>query len=90
MKIEYVFLDLHIASDGWPFYVQADNTASDTPDLNVADLTFESIDDLYAFDTDVTRGTISDHARFAQIRIDNGYPCKHDENLVLWYRGTIA
>lgn len=88
--MEYEFLDLHIASDGWPFYVQPDGTASDTPDPTFADLTFESIDELYAFDTEVTRGTISDHAKYAQVRIDHGYPCKHDETLVVWYRGTIA
>ena len=90
MKLEYQFLDLHIASDGWPFYVQPDGTASDTPDPTVADLVFESIDELYAFDTDVRRGTISDHARLAQVRIDHGYPCEHDENLVVWYRGNPA
>jgi hypothetical protein len=90
MQLEYVFLDLHLASDGWPFYVQPDGTASDTPDPYLADLTFESVEDLYAFDTCVTRGTISDHARLAQVRIDHGYPCEQDENLVVWYRGVFA
>jgi hypothetical protein len=90
MKLEYVFLDLHIASDGWPFYVQPDGTACDTPDPTVADLTFNSIGELYAFDTDVRLGTVSDHARLAQVRIDHGYPCEQDENLVIWYRGILA
>tara|TARA_R110002153_G_scaffold51407_2_gene144557 strand:- start:81 stop:347 length:267 start_codon:yes stop_codon:yes gene_type:complete len=88
--MKYEFLDLHIASDGWPFYVQPDGTASDTPDPTLSGLTFETIGDLYAFDTDVRRGTISDHVKYAQQRIDHGYPCENDEKLVIWYRGTLA
>lgn len=89
-NLKYEFLDLHIASDGWPLYVQPDGTASDTPDPAVADLTFDCISELYDFDTEVRRGTISDHVKYAQQRIDHGYPCDNDENLVVWYRGNLA
>ena len=89
MRLKYEFKELHIASDGWPFYVQEDGTASDTPDPKNADLIFDNIAQLYAFDDGVLRGTISHHAELAQQRIDHGYPCENDVELVLWYRGTI-
>tara|TARA_R110000787_G_scaffold91462_1_gene192812 strand:- start:150 stop:422 length:273 start_codon:yes stop_codon:yes gene_type:complete len=87
MRLKYEFKELHIASDGWPFYVQEDGTASDTPNPKHADLIFDNIAQLYAFDDGVLRGTISHHAELAQQRIDNGYPCENDVELVLWYRG---
>ena len=95
MRLKYEFKELHIASDGWPFWVQEDGTACDTPNPKDADLTFDNIAQLYSFDDDTIRGTVSHHAALASERIEHDYYSEPkdkeaDIELVLWYKGTLS
>ena len=61
-------MKLYVLSDGWPAYLHADGTLSDTPDKTASDLTWDNLDQILQWDPDVREGTQADWDHYENIR----------------------
>ena len=62
---------LYILSDGWPAYLHADGTLTDTPNKSKSDLGWDSLEQILEWDPDTREATQEDYMRFAMIRAEH-------------------
>ena len=61
-------MKLYVLSDGWPAYLHADGTLTDSPDKSASDLGWDSLEQILAWDPDTREGTQEDWDYYENIR----------------------
>ena len=61
-------LELWIASDGWPFFVQPDGSLTDTIDPSKCDLGWDSLTQFLEWDEDARLGNDDDYQKYFDLQ----------------------
>ena len=61
-------LELWIASDGWPFFVQPDGSLTDTIDPSKCDLGWDSLTQFLEWDEDARLGSDDDYQKYFDLQ----------------------
>jgi hypothetical protein len=61
-------MKLYVTSDGWPAYLHADGTMTDSPEKSASDLGWDSLEQLLKWDPDTREGTQEEWAYYENIR----------------------
>jgi hypothetical protein len=61
-------MKMYILSDGWPAYLHADGSLTDTPNKTGSDLGWDSLDQIKQWDEDVREATLAERKEYARIR----------------------
>ena len=62
-------LELWIASDGWPFFVQPDGSLTDTIDPSKCDLGWDSLTQFLEWDEDARLGSDDDYKKYFDLQL---------------------
>ena len=61
-------LELWVASDGWPFFVQPDGSLTDTIDPSKCDLGWDSLTQFLEWDEDARLGSDDDYQKYFDLQ----------------------
>lgn len=61
-------MKMYILSDGWPAYLHADGTLTDTPNRTGSDLGWNCLDEIIKWDDGIREATLSERKHYARIR----------------------
>ena len=61
-------LELWVASDGWPFFVQPDGSLTDTIDPSKCDLGWDSLTQFLEWDEDARLGNDDDYQKYFDLQ----------------------